>query len=238
MMVIVISIATCIATLLGGIFAFRFVNKLHLILAFSAGTVLGVAFFDLLPESLSLSSSAYGNITITGLCAIAFFAYMMLDGWALLHVHKEGLDNHHENRGRLGAGSFSLHSLFDGLAIGFGFQAPGAVGYIIALAVLSHDFSDGINTVSVLMKEKVNKKEAISWLIIDAVTPVIGAVITLFFKLPASILGLFLAIFCGFFIYIGATDMLPESRSKHHGGYISLLTIAGAALLYLVSRLV
>jgi zinc transporter ZupT len=51
----IISIATFVFTFLGGLFALRFKDKLHLILGFSAGAVIGVAFFDLIPEALTLA---------------------------------------------------------------------------------------------------------------------------------------------------------------------------------------
>src|SRR3989338_7362171 len=196
-MVILISIAAFAATMLGGVFALRFKDKLHLILGFSAGAVIGVAFFDLLPESLELGGS-------TTLVALGFTAYLILDRFIVLHHDHEG----HDHRGVLGAGSLSFHSFLDGLAIGLAFQVSSAVGVIVAIAVLTHDFSDGINTVSMVLKNNGDRKKAFRWLLVDALAPVIGVLSTLFFVLPAEKLGLLLALFAGFFLYIGASDII------------------------------
>ena len=59
MTVLLIIIATTISTALGGLFAIKLKDKLHLILGFSAGAVLGVALFDLLPEAIDLTNGTY-----------------------------------------------------------------------------------------------------------------------------------------------------------------------------------
>jgi len=72
-MAIVVSIGAFIATLLGGLFALYLQDRLHLILGFSAGALIGVAFFDLLPESLDLASAALARISHTGRCIGVLF---------------------------------------------------------------------------------------------------------------------------------------------------------------------
>jgi len=225
-MVILISIAAFAATMLGGLFALRFKDKLHLILGFSAGAVIGVAFFDLLPESLELGGS-------TTLVALGFTAYLILDRFIVLHHDHEG----QSHRGVLGAGSLSFHSFLDGLAIGLAFQVSSAVGVIVAIAVLTHDFSDGINTVSMIIKNGGDKRQAFRWLAIDALAPVAGVLSTLFFKVPQSYLGAILAIFCGFFLYIGASELLPESHHSHPAKWTTFMTLLGIGVLYIAIRL-
>lgn len=230
--------ATFCFTLLGGLFALKFKDKLHLILAFSAGSLLGVAFFDLLPESIQLANGFYQVATITTIIAAGFLFYMLVSNFiALCNCREIDCEKHHHQRGILGASSLSLHSFLDGAAIGLGFQVSNAVGLIIALAVLTHDFSDGINTISIVLKNHGNIKNAFKWLIVDAVAPVLGIISTLFFSLPEKSLGLILALFCGFFLYIGASDLLPEVHHKHPGVWTMLATLAGAGLIFLIVRL-
>ena len=238
-MPIIISIATFFSTLLGGLFALKFRDKLHLILGFSAGAVIGVAFFDLIPEAIDLSSKFYNVHTITSVVALGFVLYMALDRFIIDHGHKtEDSEEHHDHhRGILGAGSLSIHSFLDGLAIGLAFQVSVAVGAIVAIAVLVHDFSDGINTVGLILKNKGDKKRAFKWLLVDALAPVIGVISTLFFTLPESILGLILALFSGFFLYIGASDLLPESHHSHPTIWTTVMTIAGVCVLYLAIKI-
>ena len=152
-MIFIIGIATFLSTLLGGLFALRFKDKLHLILGFSAGAIIGVAFFDLLPESINLASNHFSVPFITSIIAFGFVAYMILDRIVLLHSHHEHSEecqNCKNKRGILGAGSLSFHSFLDGMAIGFAFHVSSAVGTIVTIAVLVHDFSDGINTVNMI----------------------------------------------------------------------------------------
>ncbi len=237
MTLILIAIATFISTLLGGLVALRFKDKLHLILGFSAGAVIAVAFFDLLPEALELGSDFYDASFIASFVALGFLIYLVLDRTVFLHAHAHDDDAGQANRGVLGASSLSIHSLLDGVAIGLAFQVSTAVGAIVAIAVLTHDFSDGINTVGLVLKSGADRAKALRWLVVDAIAPVLGVVSTLFFSLPERGLSIVLALFCGFFIYIGATDLIPESHHAHPKALTTAMTILGAAVLYLAISL-
>lgn len=235
-----ITIATFLSTLLGGLFALRFKDRLHLILGFSAGAVIGVAFFDLLPETIALGGEHYGVSFITSIVALGFIAYMILDRLIIFHGHSHTEDiavhTHTEQRGIIGAGSLSIHSFLDGIAIGLAFQVSSAVGAVVAIAVLTHDFSDGINTVNMILKNHGGQREAFRWLLMDALAPVLGIFSTLFFTLPENILGLMLAVFSGFFLYIGASDLLPESHHAHPTIWTTAMTVLGVALLFVVIK--
>lgn len=237
-MIILISLATFTFTMLGGLFALKFKDKLHLIIGFSAGAVIGVAFFDLLPEALELSGSTYSISTVTTVTAIGFIIYMILDRFIILHTHHDDEHEHaHNKRGILGATSLSLHSFLDGVGIGLAFQVSTAVGVVVTAAVLVHDFSDGINTVNMILKNHGEKKRAFKWLLADAIAPVIGICSTLLFSLTESSLGILLALFTGFFLYIGASDLLPESHHGHPTIWTTVLTIIGIAVMFVAIRL-
>lgn len=236
-MIILLGLAATGATLLGGIFALKFRDKLHLILGFSAGAVIGVAFFDLLPEAIILAEGSFTANHIATFIALGFIFYLILDRTISIHFCPRGECENPRHRGRLGAGTLSIHSFLDGVAIGLAFQASPAVGAIVTGAVLTHDFSDGINTVSIILKNKGSKKQALKWLSVDAAAPFIGVLATLFFSLPEQQLGLVLALFCGFFLYIGASDLLPESHHAHPTRWTTIMTILGVAVMYGVIRL-
>ena len=245
MTIILIAIATFVSTMVGGLFAMRFKDKLHLILGFSAGAVVAVAFFDLLPEALTLGAGSYSLATLTGVVALGFLVYLVLDRLVFLHAHSHdegheqelsGPESRHLERGTLGASSLSIHSFLDGVAIGLAFQVSVAVGAVVAVAVLVHDFSDGINTVNLVLKNGGAGKPALRWLIVDALAPVLGVSSTLFFILPESALALILALFSGFFLYIGASDLIPESHHSHPKFLTTAMTILGASVLYAAIR--
>jgi zinc transporter ZupT len=233
--VFLISLLATIATFIGGSFALTFRDKLHLILGFSAGAVAGVALFDLLPEAIELGSKYHSASTITLFIALGFFGYLVLDRLILLHRHDED-DEVHSPRGSFGALTLSAHSFLDGVAIGVGFQASAAVGVIVTAAVLTHDFSDGINTVNLVFRNGGSWTQAFRWLVVDAIAPVVGAVSTLLFAIPARAIGLVLAVFVGTFLYLSASDLIPESHHRHPRALTTVMTLFGALVLYVVTH--
>ena len=229
-LLLVIAAAAFCATFAGGLFALRLRDKLHLVLGFSAGAVIAVAFFDLLPEALELGERYYPPATLLAWSAVGFLLYLVVDRAVLIHAGSQGHDEGGNAggvanaRGWFGAGSLSAHSLLDGVAIGLAFQASPAVGGIVTFAVLTHDFSDGINTMNVVLKNDGIK------LMVLAVIVGIGS--TLLFALPERTFAVALSMFAGFFLYIGASDLIPESHHAHPKMLTTVMTLLGAAVLY------
>jgi zinc transporter ZupT len=141
-------------------------------------------------------------------------------------------------RGRIAAAVLCLHSLLDGIAIGLAFQASHDVGIIVAIAVLTHDFSDGINTMNIVLKHQGDRRQGLRWLLLDAAAPVVGIASTYFFAVPGGSFGMVLALLAGFFLYIGASDLIPESYHAHPKFLTTAMTLAGAAMLYLAIALI
>lgn len=236
-MIFLVSLGAFFATLIGGLFALRYKDKLHLILGFSAGAVIGVAFFDLLPEALELAGEVWSFSVVTSTVALGFVLFMLFDRFLMNHTHGDHCEHPHHSRGTLAAGSLSFHSLLDGVAIGLAFQVSSALGAVVTLAVLTHDFSDGINTVALILKSGGERSKVFRWLFLDALAPVVGVLSTLVFRVEGSSLGLLLALFCGFFLYIGASDLLPESHHAHPTHWTTFMTVLGVAVLFAAVRL-
>jgi zinc transporter ZupT len=230
-MILLISILASCAAFAGGYIALRFRDKLHIILGLSAGAVIGAALFDLIPEAIELADGFLHPEEITALTALGFLVYLILDRVFSFHSHEDE-DNH--AAGNLGAASFSLHSLIDGVAIGLAFQAGESIGIIVAVAVVAHRFSDGINTIGVILKHEGGTRKAWGWLIAVAVAPIIGAAFTYLVSVSAQSLSILLAVFAGFFLYIGASDLIPEGHHSHSKVLTTVMTIVGAAILYAI----
>jgi zinc transporter ZupT len=230
-LLLVIAAAAFLSTVAGGLLALKLHDKLHLILGFSAGAVIGVAFFDLLPEAINFGEKFHSPSAILSCTALGFLSYLVLDRILLFHGDAAP-------RGPFAAGVLCLHSLLDGVAIGLAFQASRAVGIVVAIAVLTHDFSDGINTMNIVLKNRGDRAQAVRWLIVDALAPVVGIASTYFFTLPGEGFGITLALFAGFFLYIGASDLIPESYHAHPKFLTTVMTLAGAAILYLAIALI
>jgi ZIP family zinc transporter len=243
-MILFIGILATLFTFLGGMFAVYLKDKLHLVLGFSGGAVIGVVFFDLLPEALEIGGKYFSVSLITTIMSIGFLSYMMFDRMAMVSHHGEDEKDrqlhggHSHGRGRLGAGSLSFHSFLDGLAIGLAFQVSMEVGAIITIAVLVHDFSDGINTVNLILKSGGSKIEAIKWLFLDAIAPLVGIASTLVFTFSEKVLGILLAVFSGFFLYIGASELVPESYHAHPARFTTFMTILGVLVMYTAIRVI
>lgn len=255
MTALLFTLVTFVSTLAGGLLALRFRDHLHLLLGLSAGVLVGVAFLEVLPEALDLGHAAGIPMATVLLVTLAgFLVFHLLEKGIVLHARRsdEGDEPNHAagrlgnvpqsdgnaHAGVLGAGSFSFHSFLDGAAIGVGFQASPQLGLVIALAVLAHDFSDGFNTVTVLLRHSGSKRSSFRWLLVDATTPLLGAASTLLFRLPPEWLAFLLAEFAGSFLYIGASDLLPEAHHHHSSVLTMSLTVFGMVLVFALVQIV
>ncbi len=232
-----LAFVTFVSTGLGGLFALRYRDKLHLLMGFGAGVLVAAALLDLLPEAIELVGGAH----VGGLMLVVvggFFMFHLLERFVTFHSCPEGdcQAEQHQHIGVLGASSFAFHSFLDGMAIGAGFHVDTALGIIIALAVIAHDFSDGLNTVTVMLANKNSSRRSLIWLVVDAVTPLLGALSTLLLTIPQSLLAYLLAFFAGFFLYIGASDMLPEAHRPKSSLLVLGSTLLGVTLMLALTR--
>jgi len=239
MIPVLLSITTFFSTLLGGLTALRFRDKLHRFLGYTAGVLLGVVAFDLLPEIIELIEKTKVETIWPMLALVAgFMIFHIVEKSILIHYsqEKEYEVHHHPDVGIVSALALAGHSFLDGVAIGLGFQAGDAVGVAVAIAVIAHDFSDGLNTVNLMLVNGNNTLRSKVMLVVDAMAPVLGAFSTLFFHLPDHLLVLYLGFFAGFLLYIGTSEILPEAHSKHSSYWTIALTILGLATMFLVTR--
>src|SRR3954447_22209904 len=238
-MPVLVALLTVVSTALGGIVALRSSDRLHLVLGFAAGVMLGLVAFDLLPELFDLST-----VHVLGVPApmVAFAA-----GFLLLHVversvamhgaHEAEYETHHHHNPRVGLASalaLSAHSFLDGVGIGLAFQVDNSVGVAVSIAVISHDFADGLNTVTVMRMHGNDRRRTVALLVTDAVAPVLGAVSTLFFSVSDHVLALYLGGFAGFLLYLATADILPEAHARHPSRLTLVSTVGGVAMMWLV----
>ncbi len=238
---ILFSVLTFFSTLAGGLFGIKQREQLHYIESFTAGVLLGVCFFDILPEAFRITTSlAIGPTPMLVALVTGFIVFHILEKAILIHHSHEAeyADHKHPSVGLFGAFGLSFHSYLDGVGIGVGFQVSPAVGILIAIAVIAHDFSDGLNTVALMFAHKNTTRKTIFLLLLDATTPVIGVASTYVFRFPESWLVLYLGFFAGFLLYIGASDLLPEAHSKHSSWSMLGLTVLGTVFIFLVTRVV
>lgn len=239
MLVFILCLVATLAALGGGMVAFRMRNKLDLTLGFTAGIILGLVAFDLLPEVFGISQASGLDITwpmITLVCGFLLF-HIVEKSILIHHSHESDYGPHkHPHVGIAGAVAMSGHSLLDGVSIGIAFQVSNSVGIAVAIAVIGHRFADGFNTTNVMLFYKNKLASTKVMLGIAAVMPIIGGLSTLLFSLSQNVLALYLGFFAGFLLYIGASDILPQAHSKGSSRWTILMTVLGTAFMFAVTR--
>ena len=223
---------TVLSTLAGGLVALRLRSELTTVIALTGGVVVAVALFDVLPEALQILEPR-DALAVVGAGFVLFFVAERL---LVLH-HRDEPDQAraHERVGAMGAGALSVHSLIDGLGIGLAFQVSTGTGLLVFIAVVSHDFADGMNTVAFVLFQSGDRRQAVRWLTVDALAPLVGAVIGSVVAISERGLAYVLALYAGFFLSMGATDLLPEAHSHPSWKRVGLM-IVGFAITFAIAR--
>lgn len=234
-----LAVATFISTLCGGLTALKQRDAMHRFLGYTAGVLLGVVAFDLLPEIFEQLTDQHRQATGAMVALVCgFLGFHIIEKSILIH-HSQESDygvHHHPHVGIASALALIGHSFLDGVGIGLGFQAGTTVGVAVAIAVIAHDFTDGLNTVNLMLLNKNRSRRAVVFLVLDAVAPVLGVVSTRLFHISDAMLVLYLSFFAGFLLYIGASEILPEAHSKHSSYSTIGLTIVGVIFMFVVTR--
>jgi ZIP family zinc transporter len=201
---------TVVSTLVGGAVALRLRRELQTAIALSGGIVIAVALFDLIPEGLEAIGDEHRVLTLVGAGFILFF---VVERFLVLHHRDEPEQaRSHHRVGALGAGALAFHTFTDGLGIGLAFGLDTGTGVLVLLAVVSHDFADGVNAVTFVLSQGGSRRVALRWLTLVAVAPLFGAATGALIDVSERSLGHLLALYAGVFLYIGATDLLPEAH--------------------------
>ena len=203
--------------------------------SFAAGLILGIAFFHLFPESLALSEHALTFIFI------GFLIFYLLEHMMVLHsgseMHYKDRHNPQHTKAMVMFSGLFFHSLIDGLIIGVGFEIDANIGILTSLGVIMHELPEGVTTFSLLVN-MITREKALAMSTAVAIATPIGAIISLTFmgRLSESTIGLLLAMAGGSFLYISATDLIPETHEKGLASAFSLFF--GVLFLFLLSHFI
>ncbi len=236
--VLLVSASAFLAAAIGGLVALRAVGHVGLIIAAGAGIRIGAAYFDLIPESVE----HLGSLDVAMLCtAFGFLAFYAIEKLTALHVGHETAtemdhgDSAHRHIGFIGSVGMSLHSFLDGIALAAGLALGGGLGLVIAAVVVTHRFSDGIGIVSMQLASRAPRNEIYRWVALVALAPVAGVIVGLLLPVPDMVLGGMLGVFAGFFLYIGAAELLPEAHRSDRSRWVVAATLAGVGAIYAFS---
>ena len=233
-----VSFAAFASAFAGGWLALRAVRYVGMVIAVGAGIRIGAAFFDLIPESIEHLGSLELAMVWT---ATGFLAFYAIEQVTTLHVGHETaveLDHGsatHEHLGIVGATGMGIHSFLDGVALAAGLAVGGGLGIVIAVVVVVHRFSDGIGVITFLLVSGAASATAYRWLAVVAIAPVLGVLVGSILTVPDEVLGAILGFFAGFFLYVGATELLPEAHRRDRSRVVALATILGTVGIYVFS---
>jgi len=235
---IFLAVVTCFSTLVGGTFATRHRKNIGILGAFAAGVLITTSLLDLLPQTFTLATSANVRLeNVMTLTVVGFLFLYIVSRLVTAHIFKDGeyIEVKHPFGGLFATSELSVHSFIDGLAIGFGFAADIHVGIIIALAVICHDFTDGLSTVTVMLNSGNSLTNSLRMLFLDAVAPVLGAVIASFIEVQQYYIVLLLPFFAGGFLYLGASDLLPQAHADNPQALTVISCTAGFVLIFILT---
>lgn len=239
-LVLALAVVTAGFTAAGGALALRSKDRLHLVLGLAAGLLLGLVTFDLIPEIFELNTTVVGGVPLVALALVAgFLALHVTEHTFGAHEPAESDYGHahehtHNVAGTLGAIAMAGHIFLDGIALGVAFQVSNALGFAVFIATLGHAFSDGLNTVSLLIKSDHWNQRATLLLVVDALTRVAGAAFGSYVAVSDGTLGIYLAIFAGFVIYLSTSHILPEAHARHSSRYTLIATFSGVLLMWAI----
>jgi zinc transporter, ZIP family len=231
-------LACVLITLSGGWLAKKCLNSnfKYPIIAASAGMLLGLVFFDLLPEAVELGAALTVH-SIFGAAVAGFLVFNLLHLFFGTHsCHRDGHQAHkHSLKGSiLGPIALCLHSYMDGVIMGVALLALGNVGLAIIIGVLSHRFVDGINVMVSQQMCDIDVKPQRLPLYLNALAPILGMATSFLFNIPMAWTPVLLAFFAGFFLYLSATDLLPACQHNQHSGKMLACTILGCAIMAII----
>jgi len=230
-----------------GILTIFFSNKtvsrlLFYLISFSAGTLLGAAFFDLIPESIEING-IHETMFFT---LIGFLIFFVLEKFIIYHhCHDYPECKHEVNRKRalpylnlLGDG---IHNFVDGMIIAVAFLTDPSLGIITTIAIIAHEIPQELGDFGILLYGGMNKINALAFNFLTALTALLGAIFVIFINAEYnSITSLLIPLAAGHFIYISAVDIIPElhkTTNKKQSAIQFALILMGLFIIYIIGLL-
>jgi len=202
---------------------------LYALVGFSAGTLLAGAFFHLIAESLEEMEAMQ-----------AF--YLVFAGFILFFLIERFLHWHHCHEGKCDVHAFSylilfgdaIHNFIDGLIIAASFMAGVGLGLVTTAMIIGHEVPQELGDFAVLIYGGIERKKALFYNLLSQMTSILGGLVGFFLAMASGLTQYLLPFAAGGFIYIGASDLVPELHKQESIGktaWAFLLFLAGIALM-------
>ena len=209
MLALIFGFISAASTLAGGMLPLHTrIRNVHsrYLLGFAAGVMLSVAFLEMLPEMVAQGETSFIIL------AAGFFSLYVVEKLVLVHSCPEGECDTTITMGWTALIGIAAESLLDGIAIAVGFSVAPALGLTVALAVLVHEFPRGFATSVIMRTAGYDLRRTWGALGIDALFTPLGVMLVLVGLFPPGLFLPLLAFAAGTFIYVGASDLLPEAH--------------------------
>ena len=203
---------------------------LYRLMAFASGVLLGAAFMHLIPEAVERGGrqASWGMV-------IGFAAFFSLEQVTFSHACPEYCEDCPVHpMGLVAFAALTLHSLVDGLVVAAGFGASAALGLVAAFAVIVHEFPEGLSMAAIALGAGYGRQRAFLFSLVVALATPLGAVAAYagVQGIADPVLGLLLGVAAGSFLYVGATDILPQLHQQRDMGTF-VLFLGGLGLMLL-----
>lgn len=198
-------------------------NCLIFFVAIAAGSLLGNAFFHLIPESFEMNYNLISDVNVKEPHEVFFLssvfilfgiiAFYLIEKFANWHHHHD-LDCHSHSLSKLTLIGDGFHHVIDGVLIAIAFMVDTRVGILTTFAVILHEFPQKLGDYSILLHSGFSKTKALIWNFISSLTTILGGLIAYFMLNGANnYLPNLIAFTAGGFIYIALADIIPELHS-------------------------
>ncbi len=204
------------------------------LIALSAGFLLALVFFELIPESIGLLGTTASLYILIGFGVIHFFEHTIVG-----HLHF-GEETHAEamvsSVATLSAFSgLFIHAFFDGLSISAAMQFNPEIGVLVFIAILLHKLPEGLTIASIMIAANQPRKKAFIASLAIGVATMLGICVVFFLaNVEGSFVGIAFAFSAGAATYVGASDLIPEINRS--GNRVTPFIVFGGILLFYLSK--
>jgi len=213
--------------------------KIMVLVSFAAGSMIAVSFFDLLPEAIT----KHGDLMLMmEYLVLGFVTFLLIEkAFFYYHCHEEHCSRHASVR--LVIIGDSVHNFLDGVAIAASFLVNPVLGITTTLAIIIHEVPQEVGDMGVLVHAGYSKSKAVIFNLLSGVFAILGGVLGFYYlNRFESLIPYVLALTAGGFVYIAATDLLPEVHAKSDTrtkiSVHSLAVILGILALWLLGKVV
>ncbi len=232
---LILTSMAAVSTSVGGYCAVLLQRRIHLLMAFGAGVLIGAACLDLLPSALTAAAvRGWTNTCVFAIAALGAVLILCIRRTADRYSSR-GREDH--TAGRVSASLLVIHSTLDGTAIFAATTISLQMGLIVGLGVVAHDICDGLNTVLLSTGGRRPEWKDYGFLALDALAPIAGGLIAAHvFSVSPTLVMVFLSLAAGSFLFTAIFGFLPDAWQHGRRTVIPSAGLAGFLLVWCLTR--